>query len=86
MIRRLPGKVATAVNLVLKAGLFIIQMWLFFGVAALVLEVGLLLYIKEITARDKWSLGQIIAVTVWVPCIVQWLYMVCCKYTLLGHG
>ena len=83
MIRRLSGKTATAVNFVLKVALSIIQIWLFFGVTALVLEVSLILHIKEITARDKWSLGQIIAVTVWVPCVVQWLYMVCCKCALL---
>ena len=77
LIRRLPETAATAANLVLKVGLFIMQVWLIFGVAALLLEASIITSIKEITSRDKWTLGQIIAVTVWIPCIVQWLYMVC---------
>jgi hypothetical protein len=83
LIRRLPETAATAANLVLKVGLFIMQVWLIFGVAALLLEASIITSIKEITSRDKWTLGQIIAVTVWIPCIVQWLYMVCRKSATL---
>ena len=79
-IERLSGKAATAANLVVKVVLFIIHVWIFLGVGVLMYLVGDIIQIREITAQDKWSLGQIIAVTVWVPCVVQWLYMVCCKY------
>lgn len=81
-IKRLSGKAATAANLVVKFGLFVLHVWLFLGVVVLLYVVGGILSYKEATARDRWSLGQTIAVTVWVPCVVQWLYMVCCKYTL----
>jgi hypothetical protein len=80
-IERLSGKAATAANLVLKVGLFIIHVWLFLGVGVLLFLVGDIISLQEITAQDKWSLGQVIAVAVWAPCVVQWLYMVCCKYT-----
>jgi len=59
--------------LVLKLGSFIMQIWLIFGVAALLGVVSYITSDKSISARDKWSLGQIIAVAVWVPCIVEWL-------------
>lgn len=81
LIGRLSGLTAKVVNSLLQTSLFIMQIWLVFGVAALLLEGSIIISIKEISARDKWTLGQIIAVTVWIPCIVQWLYMVCCKCT-----
>jgi hypothetical protein len=72
---RLSGTTATAANVILKVGSFIIQIWLVIGVAALLAFVGKLTSFKWISARDKWTFGQIIAVTVWVPCIVEWVRM-----------
>lgn len=79
-VPRLSGPTATMANLVLKLGSFIMQIWLIFGVAALLGVVSYITSDKSISARDKWSLGQIIAVAVWVPCIVEWLRKVFRKY------
>jgi hypothetical protein len=76
LIPRLSGSTAAAANLILKVGSFLIQIWLIAGVAALLRTVISVISVKSVTAQEKWGLGQIIAVTVWVPCIAEWLRMV----------
>jgi hypothetical protein len=76
LLPSLPGTTATAAKWILKVGSFLIQIWLIAGVVALLAAVGSITSLKFITAQEKWGLGQIIAVAVWVPCIAEWLRMV----------
>lgn len=81
LLPSLPGTTATAAKWILKVGSFLIQIWLIAGVVVLLCEVGSITSIKFVTAQERWGLGQIIAVAVWVPCIAEWLRMVFRKST-----
>jgi hypothetical protein len=78
--RLLSGTTATVAKLILKVGSFCLQIWLISGVAALLAFVTYITSVFKLD-RDEWSLGQIIAVAVWVPFIFEWLHMVFGKST-----
>lgn len=81
LVPRLSGTTATVAKLILKVGSFCMQIWLISGVAVLLGFVTYFIWAYQILARDEWSLGQIIAVAVWVPFIFEWLHMVFGKST-----
>jgi hypothetical protein len=72
---------------VLHAFVAVVECWLLISSIALLIAVSLLMV--PVSARqDPWSLGQIIAVAVWVPALVNWLhllYRMCCPFSRSGH-
>lgn len=62
----------------------LVEIYFFLAIAVL-LGVGmggnLYNYQSEPGKPDNWSFGQIIAVTIWVPVIIKYLYWAVCKWT-----
>jgi len=58
------------------------EVWLCFS--TIMLFVGIcLLMVPVVRQQPKWSIGNIIAVAVWVPVTIKWLHLLYRKYSLL---
>ena len=55
------------------------EVWLCFLTIMLLACIGLLM-VPVVHQQPKWSIGNIIAVAVWVPVTIKWLHMLWRKY------
>lgn len=58
------------------------EIWLCFSTIMLLVGISLLM-VPAVRQQPKWSIGNIIAVAVWVPVFINWLHMLKRKHQLL---
>jgi hypothetical protein len=55
------------------------EIWLFLSTVMLLAGISLLM-VPVVRQQPKWSIGNIIAVAVWVPVTIKWLHLLWRKY------
>ena len=63
----------------------IVEHWLLISSIVLLVAVSLLM-VPVVARQDSWSLGQIIAIAVWVPVLVNWLHLLYRKLLSIRPG